>query len=197
MSKGERTREQIIERAASLFNQKGYFGASMSDVMQVTGLQKGGIYNHFGTKDELALLAFDYAAGCVQERVERALSGKKSAVRKLVDMANVWRENMLHPTVAGGCPLLNTAVESDDAHPALRERVRRAMDRWREQIHLTVREGIRGGEFPKRTDAEVVATRCVSTLEGGVMLSKLYRDPVHLERAIAFVQEYVRGLAGQ
>lgn len=52
MSKAQETREKILREAAALFNQYGYSGSSMSDIMRVTGLQKGGIYNHFKSKDE-------------------------------------------------------------------------------------------------------------------------------------------------
>ena len=45
MSKGANTREEILLRAARVFNTKGYAGAALSDIMQATGLQKGGIYN--------------------------------------------------------------------------------------------------------------------------------------------------------
>ena len=61
MSKAQQTKARIVRQAAELFNQKGYAGSSIADVMQATGLKKGGIYNHFKSKDELALAAFDYA----------------------------------------------------------------------------------------------------------------------------------------
>src|ERR1700720_2588708 len=63
MRKGEQTRQEIIRKAAPIFNQKGYDGAALSDLMRATGLQKGGIYRHFGSKEELAAEAFDYAWG--------------------------------------------------------------------------------------------------------------------------------------
>ncbi len=61
MTKGQQTRREIIEKAAPLFNKKGYEGTSLSDLMDVTGLQKGGIYRHFDNKEELAAAAFDYS----------------------------------------------------------------------------------------------------------------------------------------
>ena len=50
MSKGEETKTRILQQAAELFNQQGYAGSSIADIMRVTGLQKGGIYNHFKNK---------------------------------------------------------------------------------------------------------------------------------------------------
>ena len=61
MNKGEMTRQRIIEEAAPIFNQRGYAGCSMQDVMEATGLEKGGIYRHFESKEELAAEAFKYA----------------------------------------------------------------------------------------------------------------------------------------
>ena len=61
MRKGEQTRQEIIRKAAPIFNQKGYDGAALSDLMRATGLEKGGIYRHFESKEELAGDAFDHA----------------------------------------------------------------------------------------------------------------------------------------
>jgi TetR/AcrR family transcriptional repressor of nem operon len=60
-TKGERSRQKIVEIAAVLFNQKGFAGCSMGDIVEASGLEKGTLYGHFSTKEELALLAFDYA----------------------------------------------------------------------------------------------------------------------------------------
>src|SRR5260370_13132408 len=61
MRKGEQTRQEISRKAAPLFNQRGYEGAALSDLMRATGLEKGGIYRHFESKQQLAEEAFDYA----------------------------------------------------------------------------------------------------------------------------------------
>ena len=58
MRKGEQTRQDIIHKAAPIFHQKGYDGAVLSDLMRATGLEKGGIYRHFESKEELAGDAF-------------------------------------------------------------------------------------------------------------------------------------------
>ena len=61
MRKSEQTRQEIIRKAAPIFNQKGYDGAAPSDLMRATGLEKGGIYRHFASKQELVGEAFDHA----------------------------------------------------------------------------------------------------------------------------------------
>src|SRR5436305_6494764 len=60
MTKGKQTRRKIVAAAAPIFNQRGYEGSSLNDLMEATGLKKGGIYRHFASKEELAAEAFDY-----------------------------------------------------------------------------------------------------------------------------------------
>jgi len=55
VTKGEQTRQRIIARAAPVFNVHGYFGASMNDLTRETKIGKGGIYNHFESKEALAV----------------------------------------------------------------------------------------------------------------------------------------------
>ncbi len=192
MSKAQVTKAHIIEQAAALFNQQGYAGSSMSDVMRVTGLQKGGIYNHFRSKDELALEAFSFAVQRIQQRFMGALKEKRHAVDRLMAILSVYGQFLDNPPVQGGCPLLNTAVESDDAHPALREQTQLAMDAWRSLIERIVRKGVTRGELQSTVDAATVATILIATVEGGIMLSKLYDDPSHLERALTHLRTYVQ-----
>src|SRR5437588_12878408 len=76
MSKGEQTKERILARSAQLFNRQGYFGSSLTDIMRDTGLEKGGIYSHFSSKEQLARAAIDSAYGLVQEGVRQAVAGR-------------------------------------------------------------------------------------------------------------------------
>lgn len=193
MTKGQETRERIIARAAPLFNQQGYNGASLADIMTATGLQKGGIYNHFTGKDELALEAFAYNWGLLQTRYAQALQAVgDSPTAQLFAAIEVHAGFAHNPPVVGGCPLLNTAIESDDGHPLLREQVRAAMDHWRGLLKEIIARGIAQGDFKVTVDGEQVATVIISTLEGGVMLSKLYNSPDYLRTAATHLRTYVR-----
>ena len=58
-----------------MFNRQGYVGASMRDLVDATGLEKGGIYNHFGSKEQLALEAYDYAMTLVTDGLARSQDG--------------------------------------------------------------------------------------------------------------------------
>ncbi|MBE7383987.1 MAG: TetR/AcrR family transcriptional regulator [Leptolyngbya sp. SIO1E4] len=192
MSKAQDTKARIIEQAATLFNQRGYAGASLSDLMRVTGLQKGGIYNHFRSKDDLALEAFDFAVGRIQQAFIGALKGKRHASDRLIALLSVYEGMASDSPIQGGCPILNTAVESDDTHPALRARAQRAMDEWRNLIRRIINQGIMRGELRSTVDAETTTTILIATIEGAVMLSKLYGDASYLERALSHLKAYIQ-----
>ncbi|MEM7770947.1 MAG: TetR/AcrR family transcriptional regulator [Cyanobacteria bacterium P01_A01_bin.37] len=191
MSKAQETRSRIIEKSASLFNMQGYSGASMSDVMKVTGLKKGGIYNHFKSKDDLALTAFDFAAEQASRRYIDAVKKSRGAIAKLHAIIATFYTSIDELQIAGGCPLMNTAIESDDTHPALRDRVQQAMTRWRGLIARVVSQGIKTGEIRASVNPEAVATILISTLEGALMMTKLYGDRTYLEHAKTHLEEYL------
>src|SRR5260370_38420972 len=121
MTKGQETKQEIVRKAAPLFNQKGYAGTSPSHLMDATGLQKGGIYRHFSGKEELATEAFDYSwQKAVTGRLEGVenLPDSVDRLKKMVDNFIVMRAGL----VPGGCPLMNTAIEPDDGNTVLLNR---------------------------------------------------------------------------
>jgi AcrR family transcriptional regulator len=194
-TKGGQTRERIVARAAQVFCERGFFGSSMTDLLAATGMQKGGLYNHFESKEQLALEAFDYAVGLVEERFAEALADRTGAIERLMGIAEVIRSLVETPALRGGCPILNTAIEADDTMPALRDAARAAMTRWQKMIGVTVRNGVARGELAAHVEPYAVATVITATLEGAVFLSKLYGDTAHMGRAADHIRWYVGGLA--
>ncbi len=193
MGRGEVTRERIVATAAGVFNERGFAGASMADLMAATGLQKGGIYRHFESKEALALEAFDHAISCVTGRYTAALQGKAHAVDRLHAIVDVFAEIPENPPVPGGCPVMNAIIESDDANPALRDRARDAMDGLRGLIRRITERGVERGEVRRDTDAEALATVMVSTLEGALALARFYGQPEHMTYAVEHVRRHLEG----
>jgi TetR/AcrR family transcriptional repressor of nem operon len=193
LRKGQVTRRLILERAAPVFNKRGYAGTSMSEVVEATGLEKGGIYNHFGSKDELALESFAYSISLMTEAFVVAQEGKFGLDRlvAIIEAFGEWADN---PLIAGGCPIMNTAIESDDTHPALAARARDAMESWHRLIGAIVKEAKARAEIDPDVDPYQLATLITSTLEGSLMLSKLFHDPAHEHRAVESLTSHVEGL---
>lgn len=195
MRKGERTRRNIVERSAPVFNTRGYSGTSMADLVRETGLEKGGIYGHFAGKEELALAAFDHAAGLMRGRLREALAGEEGALGRLLAIVDEFGRLVEDPPVAGGCAMLNTAVEADDAHPALKERAAGAATDWLRLVGGVVKEGVKSGDLDPGVDPRATASVLVGTLEGALMLSRLLDDPSHMRRAVEHLRDHLRSMA--
>jgi TetR/AcrR family transcriptional repressor of nem operon len=185
MRKGEQTRQEIIRKAAPIFNQRGYDGAALSDLMKATGLEKGGIYRHFDSKEQLAAEAFDYAWRETLDARIRDLDSITNSVDRLKQLVANFVER--RGTIAGGCPLLNTAIDTDDGNSVLRARARKALGGWRSYIISIVRAGIKAREIRPRVDAKKAATLIISSLEGAVMVNGLERT----EEALCAVRDHL------
>ncbi|ASJ55942.1 TetR family transcriptional regulator [Brevibacillus formosus] len=180
MRKGEKTRQHIIEKSAGLFNQKGYAGSSIQDIIQVTGLTRGGVYRTFSGKDEIALEAFDYASRIMMDHFLKAAEKTETAIDKIIEVCAVYEDPVNHSPIEGGCPLLNTAVEADDGYLPLREKAVAAHGQFTAFIQNILDEGVITGELSSGLNTEALASFVVSSLEGGVMASRLTRNNKHI-----------------
>lgn len=194
MQKGLRTQNHIVAKAAALFNTHGFAGTSMSDLLAATGLQKGGLYNHYDSKEALALAAFDYAVGQFRERYADIVRGQTNTIDCLHAICAVMLRNYEDPVVAGGCVVFNTAIEADDAYPSLKLRAREAMNDLLHFISVQVKLGQRSGEIVATVDPSTVATVLIAIYEGALGLSKLFDDAAHINRASQHMQAYVESL---
>jgi AcrR family transcriptional regulator len=193
-TKGERTRRRIIELAAPVFNRRGFVGASLRDLIEATGLEKGGIYNHFGSKELLALEAYDYAMTRVTESLARSQDGATDAVDRLTRMIRAFARNARRPAVEGGCPIMNTAIEADDTHSELRDRARESMTLWHRLVGRIVKDGKAEATLAADVDPYALASLITGSLEGALMLARLYDDPVHMDRVVDHLVAHVETL---
>lgn len=192
MGKKEQTRQLIIERAAIIFNQKGYAGTSMHDIIAATGLTKGGIYGNFKSKKEIAIAAFEYAVAHVTQQVRKRSSQYTSAIDKLRAAIDFYREYLVNAPIEGGCPILNMSPEVDDTNPELRSRVVKAMDDWQYSIKRVVEKGIQRGEIQPSVSPEDFAIFFVAAIEGGILLSRAHDSEKHLHIMLNQLEQTIR-----
>jgi TetR/AcrR family transcriptional regulator, transcriptional repressor for nem operon len=190
MRKGEQTRLEIIRKAAPIFNQKGYEGAALSDLMKATGLEKGGIYRHFGSKQELAGEAFDHSWKLAIDARFEGTEKIPNTVDRLKQVVRNFNERRAG-LVPGGCPLLNTAVDSDDGNPQLRARARQALGLWLDRLQAIAVEGRRRGEIRSEVDSAKLAMLIVSMLEGSFMIRRLQKNEGPVDFACQHLEEYL------
>lgn len=174
----------IIERAAPVFNRKGYAGTSMSDIQEATGLAKGGIYGNFESKDEIAAAAFDYAYQAVLTAIRARVLSERTAQGKLLAVFKFYHNYTINQAFPGGCPVLNTGIEADDQLPFLKRQAAAAMAEMLGSLQYIIQKGIDSGEFDPQLDAREEALAIYSMIEGGIMMSKLADQPGILNKLL-------------
>ncbi|WP_199118199.1 TetR/AcrR family transcriptional regulator [Pedobacter sp. ASV28] len=194
MSKTERTKAFIIEKTAPIFNKKGFAGTSLADITTATGLTKGSVYGNFMNKDEVALAVFDYNLGKLNNIFASALASQVTARNKLMVYATHYQQIFNPLLTEGGCPILNTATEADDTHPALREKAISAILSWKNKIRRIIEEGKQNGEFMTELDTECIALTMIAMIEGGIMIAKLTDSSKSMELIMKSMKKMIEEL---
>jgi len=191
MSKAEKTRQYIIEKAAPVFNIKGYAGTSLSDLIEATGLTKGSIYGNFENKDEVAIAVYEYSIRMLYGRLSEGINAAATATGKLLAITAYYRNNWKAIFTRGGCPSQNASIEADDNLPFLKKHVQTSMKNWAKQIGTIIENGQKDGEFKPAIDATQYAYTIITLLEAGIMLGKITNTQSHLFAALDRIEKII------
>jgi AcrR family transcriptional regulator len=191
MSKGEMTRQRIIEKAADLFNSHGFVGASMSQLMAETGLNKGGIYNHFRNKEEILTEAFNYSVSVMEGKIVSAVGKKKTELDQLKALVEFFRDYPQNPVIKGGCPILNSIVYADNTHPVFEEQVQKVVERLVGFVESLINGAVRAGDIRAEVDAKNEAVLIISMIEGGVAITRNSRNSRHMDIVTDHIKDYI------
>ncbi len=194
MTKGDRTKQFIVEKAAPLFNKNGYAGTSLSDIMKATGLAKGGLYGNFKNKDEIAALTFEYAYQKVKSALVMKLGNCCSSVEKLHNILKFYRNYISNPPIEGGCPIINTSVEADDAFPFLKTKARAAQNEMMESLVHIFQQGKKYGELKEDTQPRREAEMMYALIEGGIVMAKINDNPAILHRILDRIHDHIENV---
>ncbi|HTU70208.1 MAG TPA: TetR/AcrR family transcriptional regulator [Candidatus Baltobacteraceae bacterium] len=177
--RGSKRRAAILASAAPIFNRRGFAGTSIADILEATELEKGGLYNHFASKEELAVEAFDYAYAQVDAYFTKALLAVAPGLARIRAYIDAFERYCERPVIDGGCPVMNVCIEADDALPFLRERVADAFQVMRALVHRNLRRAVSTGELRATMDLEQATDFVVASLEGAVLLVRGLRSRAH------------------
>jgi TetR/AcrR family transcriptional regulator, transcriptional repressor for nem operon len=177
-SKGERTKQRIVETAAGLMNRHGWLSTPVSAVLTSTGLQKGGLYNHFDGMADLSTQAFGFASGQLLSLVKKRLSQPGTAQQRLLNLLSAFDMiGQRRSPFNSGCPILNAAIEADDTNEALRLQVAGVAKSIMLELENVISLGRQTGEFREGLEPRRASQVIFAAFEGGVMLAGLMRDP--------------------
>lgn len=194
IAKSERTREYIIEKAAPIFNKKGYAGTSLADLTVATGLTKGSIYGNFRNKDDVAFHSFQHNVNIIVKAYVAEMANVESCIEKLLVIPRIYRKMFKRILNMGGCPIINTLVEADDTHSELHALAMEILRQWKSGIIRVINKGKKRKEITKDTNAEKTAGLIISLIEGGGVMTKTSGDKSYIHNALDHIEFIIHSI---
>ena len=176
-SKGEITKQKVLETARELFYLNGYNNTSIDDILKASKIKKGNLYFHFRSKEALGYAVIEGYLKDEIRTVDDVFAGPGSPMERLYRLFETFKKNLSDRGCRGGCPIGNFAIEMSDIHNGFRKKINRIFDAWLERLVKLLNEAKQANELPSSIDTKAMACFIVAVWEGGVMLVKTRKDP--------------------
>src|ERR1051325_6970118 len=178
-TRGEQSRRELVSIAIDCFSRYGYQGTSIDRIARAAGVTKGALYYHFKDKEGRLFGALDDRIGGFERVVVERVTRLRDPIAALYAVADICIEQATRSNHRRF--MLTLMVEALDTYPALSERFRQMMRRFRDFLAETVRIGQRKGVFRRDVEPRVAAQMFVSGLVGTEI--QHYQDPAAVRLA--------------
>ena len=187
--------DDVLRIAFEQFWRKGVRGTQLSDIARDAGVQRGSLYNAFGSKEALFLCAYERYAGEYLGSIEKALASGTLRER-LAAFFDLTIRNFRSGSPPRGCPTTRGLMElaSVDGE-GLDENARKAfadlVARITALVQAALSEGAARGEF--KGDPESAALHIATVTRGLAVLERAFGDEAQLRKIAAHTIELVLG----
>jgi len=176
MSKGDDTRERILERAFRMASRDGLEGLSIGGLAESLAMSKSGLFAHFGSKEELQVEVLQAAARRFEDSVMRPAFRAPRGTPRIRHFLENWLHWVNSPDGAG-CLFVTAAVELDDRDGRPREVVVEEQRKLQDAFARSARVAIDAGHFRKDLDCRQFAFELYALLLGYHNAKRLLREP--------------------
>ncbi len=188
----ELTRDVILKKSGILFNTQGYKSTSISDITDLTGFTKGAIYKHFRDKEDLERESLRHLSEQMYEKIRTVVKTETTAGKKLHAIFRYFESYITNPPLKGGCPLLNAAIEADDANPVLKREALKTLTTLKQSLITILENGIQHKQIKEGIDKEFYATLIIASLEGAIMMGKLQGNDDDIKRVVMHLDGQIK-----
>jgi len=194
LTKGERTRQAILDTAANLATEEGLAPLSIGRLAEATGMSKSGLFAHFGSKEELQLATVDHAASLfVDEVIAPAREAPRGLARvwALCDRMIDYSERQVFP---GGCFFAATSSEFNNRPGPVRDRIAEMLRSWLSYLEHAVEQAQAAGELDPSVPAREIAFQLDAFAQASNAQFQLFRDDGVFDAARRAVRERLESL---
>ena len=183
LSKGEQTRERILDAAQSIASREGLEGLTIGGIAERLEMSKSGVFAHFGSREDLQIAVIDDYVRRFLDAVFFPALKKPRGLPRLKAMFENWLDRIVFVEIPNGCVFVSGAVEFDDKEGAVRDRMVAVNRAWQGEMRKAALQAMDQGHLLPDTDTEQLIFDLY-----GVMLSlhhdaRLLREPRAVERA--------------
>ncbi|QDF42083.1 TetR/AcrR family transcriptional regulator [Bradyrhizobium symbiodeficiens] len=190
--------DEVLRIAFDQFWRNGVRGTSLSDIARDAGVQRGSLYNAFGSKEALFLQAYERYAGDYLAALQKALA-TGSLRKRLTAFFDLTITNFRAGTPPRGCPTTRGLMELGAAEgEGLDEDARLAfaglISRITALVQDTLSAGAARGEFDG--NAAAAALHIVTVTRGLAVLERAFDDEPQLRKIAAHTIDLLLGRKG-
>jgi len=191
--KGQATRDRIVEAAAGLMFRQGVAGTTTEQVQAAAGVSASQIFHYFADKRALirAVIAYQAEAVLAAQQPLLARLDSMDALRAWADLYVSIEEQLKYE---GGCPLGSLGSELAETDAAARQDVERGFARWEEAIRDGLRAMYARGDLRRSADPDALALALLTAVQGGLLMTKIRRDPAPLRTVLDVVLAHIESL---
>lgn len=189
LGKRDQTHQRILETAERLASREGLSALTIGAVAEQSGMSKGGLFAHFGSKDSLQIEVLEFTGEAFRRRVVKPALEQKAGLPRLRTLFEGWLSWFSRPEVPGGCVLLSASTEVDDCPGPVRETVVALMRNLSLLIAKLARQAQEEGQLPKTVDVHRLAFNIQSLALGYHHSHRLLRSPKAKEHARAAFED--------
>ena len=190
-------KEKIIYESMKLFSSKGYLSTSIYDIMEKTKSSKGGLYNHFKSKEDIFFAVLSEARKIWRQRNLAGLDEIEKPVAKVKKLLENYKNRYLKDkkTFPGGCIFVTLSVELDDQKPIFAKELNGGFVRLKGMIRRLLDQGKESGELRPEVNTEAVTEMIFSGMLGASVIYGTEKSPGSLNRCINALINYLDSLA--
>lgn len=167
-------REEIVEAGLAQFHERGFNAAAVKDITDRAGVPKGSFYNHFESKEALAMVALERYG--VERRLTDLADKSVEPVARIRGHFEFLRDEVIDAELTKGCLLGNFGTEIIDHSEAIRGSVREGLAAWAKLLSGALAEGQKVGAIRKELDPDQTARFLLSAWEGTLIQARAYKS---------------------
>lgn len=190
----DQTRQRLLESAFAEIHRNGFRGASLETILKETGVTKGALYHHFGSKAKLGLAVIEEMVRPFVETNWKPVQEEENIVDAAIALTRRLTAERNTLALKLGCPFNNLIQEMAPLDEDFRAALNGILQDWRDGMIEGLRLGQRRGQIRSDIDAEATADFVISAVEGCVGMTKATQSQDFYLKAMQGLEQYLEQL---